>query len=143
MTVTDKDFSLDLECYTVELGMCLLHVSRIKLLRNMRNISEENEAWTVCIIPKRAICSFVIIIFLYDLPRKDICLYMFFNYCFSRTFFFSCSWIRPYQLVWLGLGYIFLVKSVSKLSPTEIGVGTYLMSVACFPLRVCQKRFYL
>ena len=81
--------------------------------------------------------------FLYDLTRKDICLYMFFNYCFSRTFFFSCSWIRPYQVVWLGLGYIFQVKSVSKLSPTEIGVGTYLMSVACFPLRVCQKRFYL
>lgn len=44
MTVKDKDFSLDLDCNTVELGMCLLHVSRIKLLRNMRNISEENEA---------------------------------------------------------------------------------------------------
>ena len=81
--------------------------------------------------------------FVYDHTRKDICLYMFFNYCFSRTFFFPCSWIRPYQVVWLGLGYIFQVKSVSKLSPTEIGVGTYLMSVACLPLRVCQKRFYL
>ena len=42
----------------------------------------------MCIIPKRAICSFVIIIFLYDHTRKDICLYVFFNYCFSRTFFF-------------------------------------------------------
>ena len=44
MTVKDKDFSFYLDCNTVELGMCLLHVSRIKLLRNMRNISEENEA---------------------------------------------------------------------------------------------------
>ena len=44
MTVKDKDFFLDLDCNTVELGMCFLHVSRIKLLHNMRNISEENEA---------------------------------------------------------------------------------------------------
>ena len=44
MTDKDKDSSLDLDCITVELGMCLLHVSRIKLLRNVRNISEENEA---------------------------------------------------------------------------------------------------
>lgn len=60
---------------------------------------------------------------------------------FHERFFFSCSWIRPYQVVWLGSGYILQVKSVSKLSPTEIGVGTYLMSVACFPLRVCQNVF--
>ena len=44
MTIKDKDFSLDLDCNTVELEMCLSHVSRIKLLHNMRNISEENEA---------------------------------------------------------------------------------------------------
>ena len=97
----------------------------------------------LCVLFQKEPYALLSLSFFYTITHVRIYVCMYFSIIVFHERFFSCSWIRPYQVVWLGLGYIFQVKSVSKLSPTEIGVGTYLMSVACFPLRVCQKRFYL